>query len=141
MNDRPTAPELLAAVRQYLESDVLPLAADGRLKFQTLIAINVLAVVERELRLEEDQLAWECEWLAEVCENPQPISPRLAALRESVARANAELCERIRRGEFDEGPRLLALARQVRRTVERKLEVANPKYLASFVPQSETPQP
>jgi hypothetical protein len=47
---RPTAAELLEAIREFLERDVLPaLAADVR--FQCRVAINVLATVQRELEL------------------------------------------------------------------------------------------
>ena len=45
MNDRPTAAELLDAVRHFLETDLLPGLADARQRFQTLIAANVLAAV------------------------------------------------------------------------------------------------
>ena len=44
MHDRPTAVELVNAVRQYLESELLPTLTDARFKFQTLIAANVLAI-------------------------------------------------------------------------------------------------
>ena len=45
---RPTATELVEAVREFLETDVLP-ATEGRVKYQTRVAINVLGMVEREL--------------------------------------------------------------------------------------------
>ena len=45
MNDRPTAPELIEAVRAFLEAEVLPALGDNaRLRFQTLVAVNVLAL-------------------------------------------------------------------------------------------------
>jgi hypothetical protein len=131
MIDRPTAAELLAAVRQFLEGEVVPALADARLRYQALVAANVLAIVERELPAEEEQLLWEWEWLAEMEGVTGPAPPRLAALRQAVADLNFQLCERIRQGEFDDSPRFQALASQLRRTVERKLEIANPRYLAA----------
>lgn len=47
--DRPTAAELVEAAREFLESEVLPQAADRRLRFRTLVAINALGIVQREL--------------------------------------------------------------------------------------------
>jgi aminoglycoside phosphotransferase (APT) family kinase protein len=47
---RPTGAELVEAVREYLERDVME-QADGRARFQARIARNVLSMVERELRL------------------------------------------------------------------------------------------
>jgi hypothetical protein len=49
MNDRPTAQELIEAARLYLEKELLPALSDARLRFQTLVAANVLSVAGREL--------------------------------------------------------------------------------------------
>jgi hypothetical protein len=46
----PTTAELLEAVREFLEQDVMP-ATDGRLRFHARVAANALAQVERELAL------------------------------------------------------------------------------------------
>jgi aminoglycoside phosphotransferase (APT) family kinase protein len=47
---RPTASELLAAVREYLLTSVLP-ATSGQLAFHARVAANSLAIVARELEL------------------------------------------------------------------------------------------
>ncbi len=47
---RPTASELLEAVREYLLGSVMP-ATDGQLSFHARVAANALAVVGRELEL------------------------------------------------------------------------------------------
>ena len=49
MPDRPTASELVEAVREFLAAEVLPTANDDRLKFRTLVAMNALAIARREL--------------------------------------------------------------------------------------------
>jgi hypothetical protein len=131
MNDRPAAPELIAAARRFLEAELIPTLGDARLRFQTLIAANVLAIVERELSLEEEHLSQEWAGLSELLNRPAP-PPSLSVLRQAVRDANAELCQRIRRGEFDDPTRFQSLARQLRHVVERKLQVANPRYLAGF---------
>ena len=46
--DRPTAAELVQAIREFLEHDVMA-ATDGRVQFHARIAGRVLAMVEREL--------------------------------------------------------------------------------------------
>jgi hypothetical protein len=48
MTDRPTAAELAGAVREFLEAELLPTLDDRRLRFRTLVAMNALAIVERE---------------------------------------------------------------------------------------------
>jgi len=48
MSNRPTAAELAAAVREFLETEILPTLDDHRLRFRTLVAMNALSIVERE---------------------------------------------------------------------------------------------
>ena len=48
MTDRPSARELAAAVREFLETEILPMLDDHRLRFRTLVAMNALSIVERE---------------------------------------------------------------------------------------------
>jgi hypothetical protein len=50
MHDRPTALELIEAVTEFLSTEVLPAAADHRLKFRTLVALNALGIAYRELK-------------------------------------------------------------------------------------------
>ncbi|HEX7993772.1 MAG TPA: DUF6285 domain-containing protein, partial [Streptosporangiaceae bacterium] len=47
---RPTASELLDAVRSYLTDQVMP-ATSGQVAFHARVAANVLAIVARELEL------------------------------------------------------------------------------------------
>jgi hypothetical protein len=56
MHDRPTAVELIEAVTEFLSTEVLPAAADHRLKFRTLVALNALAIATRELQASNDLL-------------------------------------------------------------------------------------
>jgi hypothetical protein len=132
MNDRPTASELVAAARTYLEGELIPTLADARLRFQTLVAANVLSIVERELLSEEEHLNEEWAGLSSLLGIPGITPERVSVLRKSVCEANEELCRRIRQGAFDDQIRYLALSRQLRGIVTRKLQIANPRYLAGF---------
>ena len=105
---RPTAAELLEGVREFLADDVLA-ATEGRVRFHTRVAINVLAIVERELAAGEAPAGRHAE--------------RLAVLGVG---SDEELAEAIRAGAFDE--RLLAVASQLSGSVEDRLSVANPGY-------------
>lgn len=129
MFDLPTAAELIAAARQHLERQVIPGLADARLRFQTLVAANVLAVVERELAQGEQALA--AAWGRLAALDGQPgLPPSGAALAAEVAARSQELCRRIRAGEFDDGPRRAALLEHLRQTAVDELKVANPKFLS-----------
>jgi len=108
-HDVPTAEQLLEAVREWLERDVMP-AVDGRLQFHTRVAVNVLAIVERELALGPAQA--------------EAHRTRLAGLGVGD---EAELAARIRAGDLDD--RLDEVKDVVWATVRDKLAVANPRYL------------
>jgi hypothetical protein len=67
----PSGAELAAAVREFLEQEVVP-ATEGRLSFHARVAANVMAQIERELQ------------------NGLPDTSR-----------DAELCAAIRKGTVD----------------------------------------
>ena len=52
MTDRPTAPELIEAVTEFVAGEVLPTVTDQRLRFRTLVALNALGIAYRELQEE-----------------------------------------------------------------------------------------
>jgi hypothetical protein len=115
MQDRPTAAELLAAVREFLDDEARP-NLDGRLAFHARVAANALAIVERELLDGARFAAAERERAAALLGHDG--SP------EALER---ELARRIRDGSLDTS--LADVRRHVRATVREKLLVANPGYL------------
>ena len=111
LHGRPTAEELVEAVREFLENDVMH-ATEGRVQFHTRVAINALNTVHRELeRGAEQQAAHE---------------ERLRALGYAN---DAELSAAIRSGAADDHYAQIKAA--VAASVADKLKVANPKYLDS----------
>jgi hypothetical protein len=110
LHGRPTAGELVEAVRALLEGSVL---ADGAPAgaFQVRVAVNALKVVEREL--------------AAAGEDVRRHRERLTALGFAD---DAELARALRRGELpaDQLPEVRAW---VLASVEDKLRVATPKHL------------
>ncbi len=131
MNDRPTARELIDAVRLYLEKELLPALTDARLRFQTLVAANVLSVAGRELASEGAMLVEECRALAALLGEAGDVPANLEEQRQRVRALNEAWCARIRAGEFDSPARWREAAAAARRLVVRKLEIANPRYLQS----------
>ena len=49
MSMRPTPQELAEAIEEFLSGEILPTVADPRLRFRTLVALNALGIVQREL--------------------------------------------------------------------------------------------
>ncbi len=132
MQDRPTSLELLVAVREFLHQEILPPLYDHRQKFRTLIAENVLGIVERELVGMENDLREEWRRLVALLGIPdeQATPPEtLAALREGIIAHKQALCLRIRAGEADAGPWRREVLAYTYWVVEEKLRVSNPRYL------------
>ncbi len=108
-HDVPTSEQLIESVREWLERDVMP-GTTGRLQFHARVAVNVLAMVEREL-----------------ASGAMHAAAHQARLDELGCADDFELAARIRSGEFDD---LLPHVRElVWASVRDKLSVANPKYL------------
>ena len=114
MHDKPSAAQLVAAVRDFLEKVAQP-ELRGHSAFHARVAANALAIVERELALGSEQDAAERE--------------RLRALlgRDGELEAqNRELCRAIRAGEIAlDAPGLLD---HLRATTLAKLAVDQPGY-------------
>jgi hypothetical protein len=115
--DRPTASELLAAIADMLRDEAIPALdkADPRLGFQMRVAVNSLAILEREARLGPAADGREHERLA-----------KLLARGGSLDDLNRELARQLRAGERDE--RDAALMAHLEATIADKIAIANPKW-------------
>jgi hypothetical protein len=120
--DRPEAPELLDAVADFLFAQVRP-AVPSELRFRTLVAANLCAVVARELRAGERPLREDLELFASL---GAEAGAEEAPLADRVRAAEADLAARLRAGELD--GRLEETAGALRAHVARKLGVARPGY-------------
>lgn len=130
MDDRPTALELLHAIRDFLERDLLPAISDRRLRYETLIAVSALRIAERELPAQQQRLRAELAALGDLLGlPPAPVPKDPAALRQRVLETNRELCDRIRRGTADHGPWRERVLRHLEAVAEDKLRITNPREL------------
>jgi hypothetical protein len=115
--DRPTASELLAAIADMLRDEAIPALdkAEPRLGFQMRVAVNSLAILEREARLGPPADAREHERLA-----------KLLGRDGSLDELNRELARQLRAGERDE--RDAALMAHLEATIADKIAIANPRW-------------
>ena len=108
-HDRPTASELVQAVREWMETDLMK-GIEPRMTFHLRVAMNMLDIVDRELQL------------------GAPMEERHAeVLRRLRVADDVELSQKIRSGEFDN--EIASLLTALRPVIEDKVRVANPKYL------------
>lgn len=127
MQDRPHAAELAEAVREFIETEVLPEIDDPRLRFRTLVAANGLGILEREIVLGAQLVRREVSSLARLLGRADPLPDDALDLRRLVGDLNRDLVLRIRAGDIPEG----TLAHLVS-TVADKLRVASPRYLERY---------
>lgn len=106
---RPTAGELVEAVRGWVDGDVRA-NTEGRVSFHARVAVNALAMVERELTL-----------------GPAHRFAQEARLARLGCADDAELADQIRTGQLDD--RAEDVRALVAESVRAKLEVANPRWL------------
>ncbi len=127
MQDRPHAAELAQAVREFIETEVLPGIDDPRLRFRTLVAANGLGILEREIALGAPLVRREVGSLARLLAHADPLPDDVEELRRRAGDLNRELALRIRTGDIPEGALAHLLA-----TVADKLRVASPRYLERY---------
>jgi hypothetical protein len=84
MADRPTAAELAESVREFLEAEILPVLDDHRLRFRTLVAMNALGIVERQVAAPPEDRAADAE-LARAIRAGEVGVEALPGLKEAVA--------------------------------------------------------
>jgi hypothetical protein len=115
--DRPSAAELLAAIADFLREEAIPALDRGApgLGFQMRVAVNALAILEREAR-----------------QGPEADRREHARLTKLLGRdgtleeLNRVLAQALRTGQRDE--RDAALMAHLEATIADKIAIANPKW-------------
>ncbi len=123
MQDRPTAAELLDALSGFMR-DRADNARDRWERFQFQVAANSIAIIKREVEMEDGFMRAEWTGLDRLL-GAELMPEAQAALAARLSERNAELAERIRRGDFD-GEAEDALLPHLWETVVNKVRIASP---------------
>ena len=122
VHSRPTALELIEAVSEHLEREVIPTLSDPRVRFQTIVSVHALAIVTRELARGRADLEEALERLSRL---GLPMTPG-ADLGLRFEEAEKALAKRIREGELGESGQ--AVLDHVRATLLARLRVGSPEF-------------
>lgn len=114
MMDQPSALELVAAVREFIEKHAIP-QLQGHTAFHARVAANALAIVGREL---------EHGTAASLSEQKRLTA--LLGIEDTLDRQNRELCRRIRAGQIPIDAPLLG--EHLRETTLAKVAIDQPNY-------------
>lgn len=114
--NRPTAAELIEAVTEFLATEIDPKVTTPDVKFRLRVARNVLDIVARECRSgpEHDQ------------REKLELQTLLGEESPDLSHLNEVICERLRRGDFDN--RLDELLPVLTDITMDKLSIDNPRY-------------
>lgn len=132
MQDRPTSVELLEAAADFVESELVP-AVQGARQFQARVVANVMRVVAREIKLEDQLVRSEVKALARLLGHDAPHLHSLNDLCAAAVSMSEELTTKIRAGEADDSDLRREVLAVVRQSVEDKLRIANPRYLENDI--------
>jgi signal transduction protein with GAF and PtsI domain len=89
VSERPTAQELTEAILEFLGGEILQTIEDRRLRFRTLVAMNALSIVYRELeRMPAEDDAEQRELARRIRSGDVPPG--------TLARVKREVAERLR---------------------------------------------
>jgi hypothetical protein len=115
--DRPSASELLTAIADFLREEATPALdrSEPRLGFQMRVAVNSLAILEREGRLGRA-----------ADDREQARLEALLGRDGTLDELNRELARQLRAGERDENDAVLMA--HLEATTADKIAIANPKW-------------
>lgn len=116
MANQPTKAALLGAVSEFLEQELKPVLSDAALAYKLRIAMNVLAIVIRETEREQESQQQQLTGLQRLLSSDSSSPPDMIA----------ELCQRIRSGQFDGTEQ--ALLAHLEETTLNQLAIDNPRY-------------
>jgi hypothetical protein len=123
MQDKPSVPDLVAAVAHFLRDEILPIQRDPRLQFRLRVALNALGILERETQFGKVTQLNEVAVLSKHLE----IEIFDKSLDETEFELNSILAQKIRTGNAPNGTLnlLLELSRA-------KLAITSPKTLKKY---------
>lgn len=110
----PDTPALLQAAADYLEGELLPTLPDYH-RFQTRVTVNLLRLVERELRLAPAQQQAEAARLRALTGRDGTLDELNAALAEDILVGNVTLTD-------------LELRQHLQQTLRETLQIHNPAW-------------
>jgi hypothetical protein len=138
MTDRPDLNALLDAVRLHLETNVLPvIRAEPRLYFQTLVALNLLKIGQREIAQGDELLREEWSALNGLTGEDTAVPEREDFLADQLNKRRAALGKAIRAGKYDSPDDANRLISYFEETVGAQLALNNPGLAARMAKEAE----
>lgn len=105
---------------------------DAKLYFQTLVAINVLKIAEREIALRPTHVRTEWARINALDATEDALPFAFNDAEHALAAKITAMCSKIRAGAYDDESRRRALFGHLTQTARESLEISNPKLLQTL---------
>ena len=127
MQYKPEAVDLLEAIQEFLLKEVMPSAkGDELLSYKSLVSWNMLGVVAREWKQEEELLGKEIARLEKYLGKESQLKTSLAEKREYCQELNKEFANKVRAEKLSvEHKDAWELAKE---TLKERLSISNPRF-------------
>lgn len=137
MYDLPSGKALLEAARLHLKEQVIPaIKGNRRLYFQTLVAMNVIQIVEREIASQSEDLRQEWAALNALLNLDTPLPEATDEAEAAIRSRYQTICELIQRGDYDKPEARAALVTYLMEHTLRQLRVSNPRFLQGLLEEA-----
>jgi len=124
MQDRPDKTVLLAAIAQFLVTEIRPAIDDPALRFRVLIAAHLAGGIAREIATEDDLDTEQLAGLQDLLGDSAHIPGRADERRRAIVAAQRRLAERIRAGQVD----FEEVNVHLQKVLAGTLSVSNPRF-------------
>lgn len=129
MQDKPKAEDLLEAVQDFMIKEILPeIRENDLLAYKTLVSWNMLGVISREIKTEEETITAELERMVPLLGEKIPTGLSFQEKRDLLGRLTSDLAEKIRNERIVDTGSLVW--KTVKESVAAKLRVSNPRFQA-----------
>ncbi len=126
MQDNPKVEDLLEAIQDFLMKELLPQIRDNdSLSYKALVSWNMLGVISREIKLEEEIINREIHNVGLIL-GQVDIKATLHERRSLLNHYYSELCKKIQNERLSDPNSLIW--KTVKQSVVEKLKVANPRF-------------
>jgi hypothetical protein len=126
MADEQDKEKLAEAIRGKLAERLEPLLGDPRNRLRMMVAMKVLAIVNREIGQGEPRLQSDWSSLKETVAGQEGVPELVATLETAVGTYRDELQSRIAAGEMEEGPAREAAVKVIQLALLQKLGLLTP---------------
>lgn len=116
---------LTDAIRERLETELIPKLQNSKVRSRTVVGMNVLAIAEKQIGKGQPANPEEWERLRHFVKDQPEVLKMVDTFEEAVARVEAEIAVKVKDSEADEGKLRKGMMEIIRAVVLKKIAEAS----------------